>query len=134
MKITAEIILLIVVVLALGGEASSFTPPLNKQANKRRVATRSGTALAGWLDFKPIHGGGNDDKANDEMFEAQQEILRARRGNLDKEELKKKYAKRNADEFSKIKTLDQVDVTRKQDAAMYVDEEEETKFKFPWQK
>jgi hypothetical protein len=131
MKSSVGIILLIVVVVALYGVASSFTPPLKA---KRRFATCSSTALAGWLDFKPIHGGANDEEANDEMFEAQQEILRGRRGHLDKEELKKKYAKKSSDEFSKIKTLDQVDVTRKQDAAMYVDEDEESKFKFPWQK
>jgi hypothetical protein len=131
MKNSAGIILLVVVV-ALCGDASSFTPPLKA---KRVVATGTSSALAGWFDFKPIHGGGHDEKALDEQWEAQQEMLRARRGHLDKAQLKKKYAKKEADEISTIKTLEPVEVTRKQDAAMYVAEEEkQSEFKFPWQK
>jgi hypothetical protein len=129
MKNSSGIILLIVVAQALGGSASSFTPPLNKA--KRRSGTASSTALAGWLDFKPVHGGGNDDKANDEMFEAQQEMLRARRGNLDKDELKKKFSKKKADDVQRMKKPEKEDTTGKQDAAEYV---EGSKFKFPWQK
>jgi hypothetical protein len=132
MKNSAGIILLIVVVLALGGDSSSFTPPLNKKA-KRRVATgTTGTALAGWFDAKPSDG---HSKANDEMFEAQQEMLRARRGELDKDQVKSKNAKKKTKEVSKSETLNKIDATRSQDAAMYVDEGKgEDKFKFPWQK
>jgi hypothetical protein len=132
MKNSAGMILLIVAVLALGGESSSFTPPLNKKAKRRVRTTKTNTALAGWFDSKPSDG---HSKANDDMFEAQQEMLRARRGNLDKEEVKSKNAEKKTKEVSKSKTLNQVDVTRSQDAAMYVDEEhQEAKFKFPWQK
>jgi hypothetical protein len=132
MKNGAPIILLIVVVLALGSDSSSFTPPLNKKAKRRFATGSSTTALAGWFDSKP--SGGNS-KANDDMFEAQQEILRARRGEIDKDARESKNAKKKTKEVSKSKTLDQVDVTGKEDAAMHVDgEEQEDKFKFPWQK
>jgi hypothetical protein len=130
MKNSAGIILLIVVVLTLCDNASSFTSLLNQKA-KCRFATGSGTALAGWFD-KPNNGGGNTD--NDKMFEAQQEMLRARRGEIGKDELKDKKAKKKAKEVSKSKTLNKVDATLNQDAAMYADEGEEGKFKFPWQK
>jgi hypothetical protein len=131
MKNSAGIILLIVVVLTLGDNASSFTSLLNQKAKCRFAPTGSGTALAGWFD-KPNSGGGNTD--NDKMFEAQQEMLRARRGEIGKDELKDKKAKKKAKEVSKSKTLNKVDATLNQDAAMYADEGEETKFKFPWQK
>jgi hypothetical protein len=133
MKNGAPIILLIVVVvLALGGDSSSFTPPLNKKAKRRFATGSTSTALAGWFDSKP--SGGNS-KANDDMFEAQQEILRARRGEIDKDERESKDANKKAKEVSKSTTIDHVDVAGKEDAAMHVDEEEqEDKFKFPWQK
>jgi hypothetical protein len=126
-------ILLIVVVLALGDNASSFTSLLHQKA-QCPFATGSGTALAGWFDAKPSGGGsGNGNTKNDDMFEAQQEMLRARRGELGKDELKEKNAKKKAKEVSKTKTLDKA--AAKDAAAMYADEgEQETKFKFPWQK
>jgi hypothetical protein len=126
-------ILLVVVVLAWVDNASSFTTLLNQKA-KCRFAAGCGTALAGWFDAKPrSSGGGNGDTENDAMFEAQQEMLRARRGELGKDELKEKKAKKKAKEVSKTMTLNKA--AAKDAAAMYADEgEQETKFKFPWQK
>jgi hypothetical protein len=72
------------------------------------------------------------------MFEAQQEILRARRGEIDKDERESKdAAKKKAKEAPKSKTLvDRVDAAAKEDAAMHVDEvkEQDHKLRFPWQK
>jgi hypothetical protein len=130
-------ILLIVVVLALGDSASSFTTLLNQKA-KCSFATSSGTALAGWFDAKPTNTGGGGttrgNTKNDDMFEAQQEMLRARRGELSKDEVKEKKVMKKAKADAKTKALDKAAGTGKQDAAMYADEgEQETKFKFPWQ-
>ena len=124
------VILLIVVVLALGDNTSSFTSLLNQKANCR-FAKGSGTVLAGWFDAKPSNNGGSGNTKNDDMFEARQEMLRARRGNLDKDELKQKYSKKKADDIQRMKTPEREDTTGKQDAAEYV---EGPKFKFPWQK
>jgi hypothetical protein len=127
-------ILLIVVVLALGDSASSFTSLLNQKA-KCCFATGSGTALAGWFDAKPSNGGSAGNTKNDDMFEAQQEMLRARRGELGKDELREKKLKKKAKADLKTEKLNKAAGTGKQDAAMYADEgEQETKFKFPWQK
>jgi hypothetical protein len=116
MKNGASIILLIVVVLALGGDSSSFTPPLNKKA-KCRTTAGTRTALAGWFDSKPSDG---HSKANDDMFEAQQEMLRARRGDLDKDERKSKNTKKKTKEVSKsrlsIKSMSQPCNAIEQDA------------------
>jgi murein L,D-transpeptidase YafK len=47
--------------------------------------------LAGWFDFNPVHGSGSGGNKEflDEQWEAQQAILRARRG--ESESLKQKY-------------------------------------------
>lgn len=123
--------MLVAVIFACLGAASSFTAPLKA---KRRFA--SSTALGGWLDFKPIHGSGSmhDDKELDEMWEAQQEILRARRGHGSKDHLKHKYGKKKAADIETPPSNKQVDVSKKQDSAMYVEDENQPKFKFPWQK
>ncbi len=132
MKNSTGIILLIVVVLTLGDNASSFTSLLNQNVKCRYAAGSSGTALAGWFDAKPSNGGSGNTK-NDDMFEAQQEKLRARRGELGKDEVKAKNAKKKAKEVSKTETLNKA--AAKDAATMYADEgEQATKFKFPWQK
>jgi hypothetical protein len=119
-------ILLIVVVLALGDNASSFTPLLSQKA-KCRFATGSGTALAGWFDAKPSNGGSGNTK-NDDMFEAQQEMLRSTW-----EQAKMKHAK-SQEESKRCRKL-RPQVCREDAATMYADEgEQDTKFKFPWQK
>lgn len=57
-----------------------------------RRPTRCVLVLSGWFDFKPFQGSGSAKEDLDEQWEAQQEILRARRNmGLDKEQLKKKY-------------------------------------------
>ena len=57
--------------------------------------TESRIQLYGMFDFKPFHGQGSGETQSnlDEQWEAQQEILRARRGQLTKDNLKQKYAK-----------------------------------------
>jgi hypothetical protein len=52
------------------------------------------TRLYGLFDFKPFHGQGSGEGKNDldSQWEIQQELLAARRGNIDKSALKKKYA------------------------------------------
>jgi hypothetical protein len=136
MTMKNSFILLIVVVLALGDNASSFTSLLSQKAKCRFATTGSGTALAGWFDAKPSDGGSGNTKKNtknDDMFEAQQEMLRARRGELGKDEVKEKNAKKKAKQVSKTKILDKA--AAKDAASMYADDgEQETKFKFPWQK
>jgi hypothetical protein len=59
----------------------------------RRPPTRTSLLiLSGWFDFNPFHGSGSAKENLDEQWEAQQEILRARRNTgLDKEHLKQKY-------------------------------------------
>lgn len=69
------------------------------------------------------------------MWEAQQEMLRARRGELGKDELKNKKSKKKAAFVSKSQTLNKADAsTGKKDTEMYVDEGKQEGFKFPWQK
>jgi hypothetical protein len=70
-------------VLGLG-----YTPTaLTTRARRKSVMS----PLAGWFDFNPVHGGGSGGSKEflDEQWEAQQAILRARRG--EKELLKQKY-------------------------------------------
>jgi len=94
------------------------------------------------FDFNPIHGGGSgkNQAELDEQWEAQQAILRARRGEgtskkpMSKDDLKKKY--RSKAEFNIKDREEQINV--RQDEAMYIDEESDRKpafdFKFPWDK
>lgn len=57
----------------------------------------------GWFDFNPVHGSGSGKDNLDEQWEAQQEILRARRaGNLDKQHLKQKYKDNKENQLNKM--------------------------------
>jgi hypothetical protein len=60
------------------------------------IKTTRSTALHGWMDFNPFSGSGSgkDKDFIDEQWEAQQAILRARQGVLDKEHLKEKYTQK----------------------------------------
>jgi hypothetical protein len=91
--VVGTLLLLLVTTLQLGwvegfqgiGSVRPFVPSTSSTT----------TQLYGMFDFKPFHGQGSGDSKSylDEQWEAQQEILRARRGHLDKEHLKNKYAK-----------------------------------------
>mmetsp|Transcript_12748 Transcript_12748/g.27981 ORF Transcript_12748/g.27981 Transcript_12748/m.27981 type:complete len:151 (+) Transcript_12748:63-515(+) len=72
------------------GFVNPFAPKMLARAAKNQ---RSPTKLGmGWFDFNPVHGGGSGKEALDEQWEAQQEILRARRqGGITKEAMHKKY-------------------------------------------
>lgn len=64
----------------------------------------SSTCLYGLFDFKPFHGhgSGEHDRDLDEQWAAQQEILAARRGHIDKSALKKKYANGKQGDLSSL--------------------------------
>lgn len=86
--------------------------------------------LSGWFDFKPFHGGSAKEEDLDEQWEAQQEILRARRsGGLDKVNLKKKYA-------SKKKTEEDIVVPplAEQKIPNTSSDKPPAPFKMPWEK
>ena len=59
--------------------------------------------MMGWFDFNPVHGSGSGKDDLDEQWDAQQEILRARRvGHLDKEHLKQKYKDNKENQLNKM--------------------------------
>ena len=109
------------------------------------------SALSGWFDFNPVHGGGSggSEEFLDEQWEAQQAILRARRGEgQSKDILKQKYKEKR--QFQVASSVPPP--VNKAEPAMYFANEEperkkipasETKttpplqipsFKFPWDK
>ena len=75
------------------GASFGFTP-------LRFVRREPETSLFGWFDFNPIQGGGSAKDDLDEQWEAQQAILRARRGEFTKDQLKTKYSKKGGSEDS----------------------------------
>jgi hypothetical protein len=70
-----------------------FSPSVLIQATLSSASSTT-TRLYGLLDFKPFHGQGSGEGKSDldSQWEVQQEILAARRGQIDKSALKKKYA------------------------------------------
>jgi hypothetical protein len=70
--------------------SSQLLVPVTSSSPSSFVTTR----LYGLFDFKPFHGQGSGEGKNDldSQWAIQQEILAARRGNIDKSALKKKYA------------------------------------------
>ena len=124
-------ILLLVAVFLACSDALGYTPPLK---TKRRFAG-SPIAMA-WFDFKPVQGAGSGKDALDEQWEAQQEILNARRGHCSKQHLKNKYGKKK-EVKTKVETdthQSQVNVSKKQDSDMFVEDSPTSAFKFPWDK
>lgn len=112
---------------------------------------KTSSVLSGWFDFNPVHGrgsGGNDDFL-DEQWEAQQAILRARRGEgQPKEVLKQKYKEKR--QFQVASSVPPP-VNSVEPAMYFANEEAGTKnnlasesktppppqfpsFKFPWDK
>lgn len=126
-----------VLLLSLAAAAAlGFTPSALIASQLRKQANSSARLRMGWFDFKPVHGGGSGGKqdALDEQWEAQQAILRARRGEgLDKEHLKQKYrAKKdgNVDIEAHAPKLRNIE-----DDIMYTDDTQASKkFKLPWEK
>jgi hypothetical protein len=110
-----------------------FTPcPVVPTRPPAKAATgRSLLILTGWLDFKPFQGSGSAKEELDEQWEAQQEILRARRSEgIDKEHLKKKYAaKKTVPVEADIEEADVVNVVEKSPS-----EVPPARFKLPWEK
>jgi hypothetical protein len=74
-------------------DALGYTPAALTKTVRRRQQSLT-PLYGGWFDFKPIHGGGSGGNQDfiDEQWEAQQAILRARRGEGQiKDDLKNKY-------------------------------------------
>jgi hypothetical protein len=96
---------------------------------RRRQAQSSLLILSGWFDFNPFHGSGSAKEELDEQWEAQQEILRARRsGGIVKENLKQKYA-------AKIKVEDDVIApSNEKPIPKTSGEKPPAPFKMPWEK
>lgn len=82
-------------VTVLGATSAFVTPQVKPIACE--------TKLYGLFDFKTFHGGGSAGESDlDEQWEAQQEILRRRRGGSGtKDHLKKKYSHRSVEEPAK---------------------------------
>jgi hypothetical protein len=88
---------LLAILCAILASAGSFAPIPH-------VARLYFTQLhMGLFDLKPFHGGGSgeDKNALDEQWDTQQAILRERRGHIDKEHLKQKYAAKSKEIDSK---------------------------------
>ncbi len=77
---------------------AAFTPSTTFQ---RRVHQR-GVLRMGLFDFEPFRGSGSEKL--DEQWEAQQAILRERRGHNDKDALKKKYTAKKTEESAVAKS------------------------------
>lgn len=90
--------------------------------------------LSGWFDFTPFHGSGSAKENLDEQWEAQQEILRARRNTgLDKEHLKQKYgAPKKMVSVQVAKDVKPADEEMTQKASS--EKKTPAPFKMPWDK
>jgi hypothetical protein len=88
-------------VLAAASTNAAFQ---QQQARQRPITTTTSTTqLNGWLDFKPVHGGGSAGNSElDEIWEAQQAILRERQGHSKKDVLKNKYKNPDAVDTSSV--------------------------------
>lgn len=97
---------------------------------RRGRRRRSNLVLFGWFDFKPFQGSGSAKEDLDEQWEAQQEILRARRNEgIDKEHLKQKYGKpkKKAEQEENI-------VQREVKIESKSPKDQTPAFKMPWEK
>jgi hypothetical protein len=130
MQLTTAVSLYLVAITTLISSAYPFgwNPYGGSLLRTRRASAcnrgvRSSTQLAGWFDFKPIHGGGsgNNDNALDEQWRAQQDLLNERRGHISKEHLKKKYAQGAVTKFDTeaMHTDKYINIKAKEDAAMH---------------
>ncbi len=100
---------------------AAFTPSTTFQ---RRVHQR-GVLRMGLFDFEPFRGSGSGKEKLDEQWEAQQAILRERRGHNDKDALKKKYTAKKTEESAVAKS--------KKDASTPSEQEPDSKGFF-WEK
>lgn len=144
-KDSLRIWILFLAVLVGSVNSLGYTPAVLTRAVRRNQKTL--TTLSGWFDFNPIHGGGSggNDDFLDEQWEAQQAILRARRGEGQvKENLKEKY--KGKQQFEVKASVP----APKAEPAMYFADESKPKttpvakkpitptkvqpFKFPWDK
>lgn len=100
----------------------SFLATAHSFGFTRLSARTSLVVLQGWFDFKPMHGGGSggNEDSLDEQWEAQQAILRARRGQFDKDTLRSKY--KHASDVPAIATIEvkeEVNIQKHEDEMMY---------------
>lgn len=160
MKLMTAVSLYLVAICTLITSAYPFgwNPYVGSLLQSRRASAcnrgeMSSTQLAGWFDFKPMHGGGSghDDSALDEQWQAQQDILNERRGHISKAHLKQKYAHGAVTKFDTeaMHTDKYINIKAKEDAAMHFAANSSTPkkekktvaastpkkaFKFPWGK
>jgi hypothetical protein len=128
MKLSTAVSLYLVAICTLITSAYPFgwNPYAGSLLQSRRASACfrvSSTQLAGWFDFKPIHGGGsgNNDNALDEQWQAQQDILNERRGHISKTHLKQKYAHGAVTKFDTeaMHSDKYINIKAKEDAAMH---------------
>jgi hypothetical protein len=101
-------------------------------------AKNSSRKKKNWVDnmfTEPIHGHGSDEDKIKEMYEEQQAMLHNRQSLFGSDQMKKKYKGTKKDHLSEIETIDfdPKNLNKKEDDAMYVDENTPT-FDFPWGK
>lgn len=106
----AKVVIAWLVVVA--ATASAFTPSTFARRSARDVAI----LRMGLFDFEPFRGSGSGKEKLDEQWEAQQAILRERRGHNDKDALKKKYSAKKADEPATTKDRSETPAEQKPDA------------------
>ena len=87
-------LLLVIIVCFVPSSILTRTAAFSARLQPRSSTKTYRIRLYGIWDFRPFHGhgSGEHEKDLDEQWEIQQEILRARRGHVDKTALKKKYA------------------------------------------
>lgn len=101
----------------------------------RRVAGAAAPALQmGWFE-NPFHGGGSADTGElDEIWEAQQAILRDRQGHDTKPAMKKKYNKKKVQKFEVKASKPPPTQNLKHMDTTYTDENAFQMPKMPWEK
>jgi hypothetical protein len=136
---------LLLTVLATASSNAAFQ---QQQPQHRPITTTTSTTqLNGWLDFKPVHGGGSAGNSDlDEIWEAQQAILRERQGHSKKDVLRNKYKNPDAVDTSSVFAGKKMEGNResapprvvaaapKKAAAATSTKAAAPAFKFPWEK
>jgi hypothetical protein len=124
---TRTMYLLVVLFVSTAVASFAFVSQPTITSNARTIALNMG-----WFD-KAFHGSGSaSNKDLDDMWEAQQEILRARHGVQSKEKMQQKYKSPTSEGKFQVKpSKDRTNLEHMN--AMYVDDKvEQEGLKFPW--
>lgn len=91
----------ILYLLSFLAASEAFSPGAPSSQPRRRPAATTKTATAtelrmGWMDdmFKPVHGHGSGEKQLDQIYREEQAVLKDRKEHYNKNEMKKKYKKK----------------------------------------